>query len=96
MKQPGADSCGAREKRIFDAIELRKADRVPATASFYFFPTHYYGYTVEQMMYDVDVLIESHARATKEFRPDLARNPVGSCTWDPSSMFSIAGRCNGY
>jgi hypothetical protein len=77
MKQPGADSYGAREKRVFDTIGLRKTDRVPATASFCFFPAHYYGYTVEQMMYDMDVPVEGHARAKKEFRLDLARRPVG-------------------
>ena len=29
------------------------------------------------MMYDMDVLVESHVRATVEFQPDLAQNPVG-------------------
>lgn len=77
MTETMKDSYEARQKRVFDAIELRQADRVPATASFYFFPARYYGYTVEQLMYDMDVLVESHVRATLEFRPDLAQNPVG-------------------
>src|SRR3972149_11209990 len=45
-----------REKRITDVIELRVPDRVPITASFYFFPARYYGYTMEELMYDPDKL----------------------------------------
>ncbi len=77
MARESTDAYKAREKRIIDAIELRVPDRVPTTASFYFFPARYYGYTVREMMYDLDVLVDSHVRATKEFGPDLAQNPVG-------------------
>jgi hypothetical protein len=77
MTMENADSYENREKRITDAIGLRVPDRVPITASFYFFPARYYGYTAQQIMYDMEVLIESHVRATLEFRPDLAQNPVG-------------------
>jgi hypothetical protein len=77
MAKEIVDTYETREKRINDAIELRMPDRVPVTCSFYFFPARYYGYTVQQMMYDFDVAIDSHVRATLEFKPDLAQNPVG-------------------
>jgi hypothetical protein len=76
MNKTNADLYADRKKRVADAIELRVPDRVPVTASFYFFPARYYGYTAQQMMYDMDALIGSHVRATLEFRPDLAQNPV--------------------
>jgi hypothetical protein len=66
-----------REKRISDAIELRVPDRVPITASFYFLPARYYGYTIEEVMYDPDKLWEIHLKTTLDFEPDLAQNPFG-------------------
>ncbi|MGD0918146.1 MAG: uroporphyrinogen decarboxylase family protein [Thermodesulfobacteriota bacterium] len=66
-----------REKRITDAIGLKVPDRVPITASFYFFPARYYGCTIEELMYDPDKLWEYQLRATLEFEPDLAQNPFG-------------------
>ncbi len=66
-----------REKLIADAIELRESDRVPITASFYFFPARYYGYTIRDVMYDPDKMLDTHIRATLEFQPDLAQNPFG-------------------
>jgi hypothetical protein len=65
----------AREKRIADAIELRVPDRVPVTASFYFFPARYYGFTAKDAIYDGDKLLDMQLRATVEFEPDLAQNP---------------------
>jgi hypothetical protein len=76
MTNKTVDTLQSRDKRIRDAIELRVPDRVPVTCSFYFFPARYYGYTVEQMMYDLDVLADTHLRATLEYKPDLAQNPV--------------------
>ena len=67
----------AREKRIFDAVALKVPDRVPITASFYFFPARYYGYTMQELMYDPQKLWDSHMRVTLEFEPDLAQNPYG-------------------
>lgn len=66
-----------REKRITNAIGLGVPDRVPITASFYFFPARYYGCTIEELMYDPDKLWEYQLRATLEFEPDLAQNPFG-------------------
>jgi uroporphyrinogen-III decarboxylase len=67
----------AREKLITDAVELKVPDRVPVTASFYFFPARYYGYTIQEVMYDPDKMMEVQLRATREFQPDLAQNPYG-------------------
>lgn len=67
----------AREKRVVDAMELRTPDRVPTTASFYFFPARYYGSTVQEMMYDPEKLWDIQLRCTLEFAPDLAQNPYG-------------------
>jgi uroporphyrinogen-III decarboxylase len=67
----------SREKRITDVIELKVPDRVPITASFYFFPARYYGYTIQEVMYDPDKMMEVQVKATREFQPDLAQNPFG-------------------
>jgi uroporphyrinogen-III decarboxylase len=66
-----------REKRVLDAIALKVPDRVPVTASFYFFPARYYGCTFKDMMYDLDKLQDMYLRVTKEFEPDLAQSPFG-------------------
>ncbi len=66
-----------REKLILDAIALKESDRVPVTASFYFFPARYYGHTIRDVMYDPDKMFETHVSATLEFQPDLAQNPFG-------------------
>ncbi len=64
-----------REKRVLDAIGLKVPDRVPVTASFSFFPAHYCGCTMEEMMYDPDKLWEVHLKTTRDFEPDIAQNP---------------------
>jgi uroporphyrinogen-III decarboxylase len=67
----------AREKRVLDAVELKKPDRVPVTASFYFFPARYYGCSFQDMTYDWDKLEDVSLRVTREFEPDLAQSPFG-------------------
>jgi uroporphyrinogen-III decarboxylase len=66
-----------RQKRVLDAIELRTPDRVPITASFYFFPARYYGCSFKDMMYNPDTLQDVYLRVTREFEPDLAQSPFG-------------------
>ena len=68
----------AREKRIFDAVALRTPDRVPITASFYFFPARHYGCSFKDMMYDPDTLYDVNLRITREFEPDLTQSPFGT------------------
>ena len=66
-----------RKKRILDAVELRAPDRVPITASFYFFPARQRGYTIQEVMYDPEKMMEVQLKATRDFQPDLAQNPFG-------------------
>ena len=72
-----------REKRFTDAIELKVPDRVPVTASFYFFPARYYGCTMKEMMYDPGKLMDLHLKAVREFEPDVAQNPFGQLFLGP-------------
>jgi uroporphyrinogen-III decarboxylase len=72
-----------RNKRIADAIDLKVPDRVPVTASFYFFPARYYGSTMQEMMYDPEKLYELHMRVIREFEPDVAQNPFGQLFLGP-------------
>jgi hypothetical protein len=83
MNQSNEALYQTREKRVIDAIALRVPDRVPITASFYFFPARYYGGTMQEMMYDPERLWDTHLRCTLEFAPDLAQNPFGMTLLGP-------------
>jgi uroporphyrinogen-III decarboxylase len=78
MKENSQALYQAREKRIQDAIALRVPDRVPITASFYFYPARQYGCTFQDIMYDPDKAFETHLKITREFEPDLAQSPFGT------------------
>jgi uroporphyrinogen-III decarboxylase len=75
MKESKQALYKARERRTLDAIALNIPDRVPITASFYFFPARYYGCTFQEMMYDLDKLFDVNLRVVQEFEPDLAQSP---------------------
>ncbi|MGD0099477.1 MAG: uroporphyrinogen decarboxylase family protein [Acidobacteriota bacterium] len=77
----------AREKRVLDAIALRKPDRVPVTASFYFLPARLYGCSFQEMMYDLDKMFDVNLRITQEFEPDLAQSPFGTIL--PGSLLDV-------
>ena len=77
----------AREKRIMDAVALAKPDRVPVTASFYFFPARYYGCSFQEMMYDLDKSYDVNLKAMQEFEPDLAQSPFGVIL--PASVMDV-------
>lgn len=66
-----------REKRVADAIALRKPDRVPLSPMFGFFPARYSGMTIQEVMYDPEKLWQAHWRTMTEFEPDLDHNPFG-------------------
>jgi hypothetical protein len=72
-----------RQKRMADAVDLKIPDRVPVTASFYFFPAIYYGCTMQEMMYDPEKLFEFHLRVIKEFQPDVVQNPINQLFLGP-------------
>jgi hypothetical protein len=67
-----------REKRFRDVIALKVPDRVPVTAGFYYFPARYYGYTVKDVTYDPETLLDVDLRAAMEFQPDFCQNFIGS------------------
>ncbi len=64
-----------REKRVMDAIALRKPDRVPIMALFGFFPAYYAGFSVEEVMYDADKLFDAQMKTLLEFEPDMDQAP---------------------
>ena len=64
-----------REKRVLDAIALKKPDRVPVMAIFSFFPAKYSGVTVREIMYDPEKLWKAYWRTMIEFEPDMDQNP---------------------
>lgn len=66
-----------REKRVLDAIALKKPDRVPIMGMFSFFPARYSGMTLEEVMYDPEKLWQAQWRTLREFEPDMDQNPFG-------------------
>ncbi|HVN23318.1 MAG TPA: uroporphyrinogen decarboxylase family protein [Syntrophorhabdales bacterium] len=64
-----------REKRVMDAIALRKPDRVPIMVLFGFFPARYAGYSIEEVMYDPDKLYNAQMKALLDFQPDMDQAP---------------------
>jgi uroporphyrinogen-III decarboxylase len=71
-----------REKRIFDAIQLKVPDRVPISAFGSFFSAKYYGFTCRDVMYDRDKAEQAALRFLQEFQPDTGENPF---------MFTLIG-----
>jgi uroporphyrinogen-III decarboxylase len=66
-----------REKRVLDAIALRKPDRIPIEVLFGFFPARYAGMTVEEVMYDPEKLFKAQLKTLLDFKPDMDQNPFG-------------------
>jgi uroporphyrinogen-III decarboxylase len=64
-----------REKRIFDAIQLKVPDRVPISAFGSFFSAKYYGFTCREVMYNRDKAEQSTLQFLREFEPDMGENP---------------------
>ena len=64
-----------RERRVLDAIALRKPDRVPILPLIGFFPERYTGVTIQETLYDPDKLWETCWKFLIDFKPDMDRNP---------------------
>lgn len=64
-----------REKRVNDAIGLRKPDRVPIVVLFSFFPARYSGMTHEEVMYDPEKLMRAQLKTLLDFQPDMDQSP---------------------
>lgn len=78
MKEDPAELYRQREKRVNDAIQLKKPDRVPIVVLFSFFPARYAGFTLEEVMYDPEKLGEAQLKTLLEFKPDMDQNPYGT------------------
>ncbi len=87
MKENKKALYSSREKRVLDVVALNKPDRVPITASFYFFPARLYGCTFQEMMYDLDKMYDINLRAVLEFEPDLVQSPFGTIL--PASVLDL-------
>ena len=75
MKKTNEELFKEREKRVNDAIALRKPDRVPVTALIGLFPPKYVGMTIEEFMYNPEKTWEAYWKTMLEFEPDLQHNP---------------------
>jgi len=72
-----------REKRVFDAIQLKVPDRVPIIATGGFFAARYAGMTGKEVMYDPDKTAEATIRYLQDFEPDIGENPFRMITLGP-------------
>jgi uroporphyrinogen-III decarboxylase len=59
-----------RVKRIMDAINMKKPDRVPVVPMTGFFPGYYGGFTPYEVMYDYDKLMSSFKKYVLDMKPD--------------------------
>ncbi len=66
-----------REKRVLDAIALKKPDRVPVVPMFGFFFARYGGSTIQEIMYDPEKLWQAQWKTMTDFQPDMDGNPFG-------------------
>jgi uroporphyrinogen-III decarboxylase len=75
MKKTNQELYQEREKRIMDAVALKKPDRIPILVLFGFFPALYSGMTVQEVMYDADKIGAAQLKALLDFEPDAGQNP---------------------
>jgi len=75
MSKTGTELYEERRKRIFDAIELRKPDRVPIFLENHLMPAKYYGMTFEEAYYDQDKWLEANQKFLRDFEPDMYFSP---------------------
>ena len=58
-----------REKRIQDAIALKKPDQVPIASMWDFFPAKWKGVTVKEVMYDFQLMFDLWVECMQHFCP---------------------------
>ena len=61
-----------RERRVMDAIALKRTDRIPVLAVFGTFALEYGGLFDEADMFDTDTRYAAHFKAHMELQPDMA------------------------
>ena len=64
-----------REKRIQDAIALKKPDQIPIASMWDFFPAKWKGVTVKEVMYNYQLMFDLWVECMQHFAPDLGDNP---------------------
>jgi hypothetical protein len=64
-----------RDKRINDAVALKKPDRVPIACLWDFFPAKWKGVTARDVMYDHQLMFDTWAECMQHFEPDTVDNP---------------------
>jgi len=65
----------AREKRFYDAVALRKPDRVPVASLAGFFTTRYAGLTNAEAITDYPRMAEAWLAAPRSWNWDMAPRP---------------------
>lgn len=66
-----------REKRVADAVALKKPDRVPIACMWDFFPARWKDVSVKAVMYDPQLMFDMWVECLEHFRPDIGENPYG-------------------
>lgn len=64
-----------REKRIQDAVALKKPDRVPIACLWDFFPAKWKGVPVRDVMYDHQLMFDTQVECMQHYAPDTVDNP---------------------
>jgi hypothetical protein len=65
-----------REKRVLDALSLKKPDQVPAIVLFGWFASRYAGISRKDELYDLEKSYEANVKATLDFEPEMASAPL--------------------
>jgi uroporphyrinogen-III decarboxylase len=66
-----------REKRVNDAVALKKPDRIPIACMWDFFPARWKGVSVKSVMYDPQLMFDLWVECLEHFGPDIGENPYG-------------------
>ena len=84
-----------RVSRFIDAINLKEPDRVPVLQSAGNAPARYYGYTIKDVMYDSDKVVDAWTKYMEDFELDSIPTPNVRCgeMWDllQPKMYKWAG-----
>jgi uroporphyrinogen-III decarboxylase len=75
MTSNGEQRYQEREKRVNDAIALKKPDTIPILPLFGFFSGRYAGYTMAEMMYEPEKMWDAEVKCIRDFEPDMVQNP---------------------
>ena len=62
-----------REKRVFDAIQLKVPDRVPVSTGFAYFPAKFAGVSARDAFYDYPKWREAYKKTVLHYEPDTFR-----------------------